>query len=85
MADRYQLRKVAGIYWLVDVLQSGFEYKKPLPLNESAATIWTMLSSGMSKREIAQELSEGDDSLVEVIISDIDEFIEQLNSAGVEW
>ena len=38
-----QLRKAAGIYWLLHMDQAGPAYKHPVPLNESGARIWQML------------------------------------------
>ena len=35
----YQLRYAAGIYWLLDMSQPGYPYRKPLPLNEMGAAI----------------------------------------------
>ena len=42
----YQLRYAAGIYWLLDMSQPGYPYRKPLPLNEMGASIWRMMEKG---------------------------------------
>lgn len=85
MADKYQLRKVAGVSWLLDVSQEGIDYRKPLPLNETASIIWTMLTEGKDKYEIAEYLCEGDMELKNEIVNDIDDFIAQMDSAGVNY
>lgn len=85
MADKYQLRNVAGVSWLLDVSQDGINYKRPLPLNETASTIWTMLTEGKEKSEIAEYLCEGDMELKSEIEKDIDEFVEQMREAGADY
>lgn len=53
----YQLRKAAGRYWLLDMGQPGFPYRKPVVLNEGGAFIWQGYAGGMSAEEIAGEMS----------------------------
>ncbi|MCH5187067.1 MAG: PqqD family protein [Oscillospiraceae bacterium] len=58
MGRRYQLRHAAGLYWLLDMEQSGTSYVSPLPLNEAGAQILQMLADGMSENEIGGRLCE---------------------------
>ena len=51
---KYQLRKAAGIYWLMDMEQEGIPYRKPIPVNDTGADIWTLHEAGKSKDEIAE-------------------------------
>ena len=53
----YQLRYAAGIYWLLDMSQPGYPYRKPLPLNEMGAAIWTMMEKGLDLEEISADLA----------------------------
>lgn len=36
----YELRKAAGLYWLLDLRQDGEHYKPPLAMNEMGAEIF---------------------------------------------
>lgn len=56
LIEKYQLRHAAGIYWLLDMSQSGFNYKKPVPMNETGATLWKLLEKGYSKEQLIEYL-----------------------------
>lgn len=81
---RFQLRKAAGIYWLLDMEQQGIPYQRPVQLNDAAAEIWIMLSEGRKKDEIATEIAGRYHISEETVHQDIDDFIEQLRRQGVE-
>lgn len=81
--SRYQMRHVAGIYWLLDMSQPGYPYKKPVPLNEQGARIWEMTGRGMDIGEISAELGEWYGVSPDEIKSDIREFYEQLGQQGI--
>ena len=55
---RFQVRNAAGIYWLIDMEQEGIPYRKPVPINETGAKIWSLKEQGMSQSQIAGELAE---------------------------
>ena len=78
--NRYQLRKAAGAYWLIDMEQSEDNYKKPLQLNETGADIWKMYESGKSCEEITDELSLLYGVNKEELRTDIAEFLDMLKS-----
>ena len=85
MSERYQIKRAAGIYWLLDMEQDGFpEYTKPVPLNDSAKELWDMLKSGMTTEEMAEEISAGTGIPVDEMRKDIGEFVEQLQKRGIE-
>ena len=44
------------MYWLLDMEQSGFSYKKPVPINETGATLWKLLEKGYSKEQLKEYL-----------------------------
>ncbi len=85
MAVKHQLRKVAGVYWLLDISQSGTDYRKSLPLNETAAVIWKMLTEGKSREEVAEVLCDGDMGIKDEVSADIEEFIRQMENAGADY
>lgn len=81
--DRFQLRKAAGQYWLIDMEQNPFEYKIPLSVNEVGAYIWEKNQEGLSSKEIAGLLSKEYEVEEGEILQDINSFMEQLAKFGV--
>ena len=45
-SERYQIRQAAGMYWLLDMEQSGIPYRQPVLLNETGAAFWKLLVQG---------------------------------------
>lgn len=82
-AHRYQLRHAAGLYWLIDMKQSGDTYISPVPLNEVGAKIWEMFESGMSEAEICGWLSDEYKISPEQAQSDVRDFVTQLEAQKV--
>lgn len=80
---RFQLRKAAGAYWLLDMEQTGIPYRRPIQINDAAAEIWTMLSDGKSKEEATAEIAGKYEVPTESVRQDMDDFIEQLKQQGV--
>ena len=80
----YQLRKAAGLYWLLDLEQSGFDYKKPLPLNESGAKIWRLIQAGMPEEEMAAAFAADYGIGMEQAREDIGLFLQQLRKQGIK-
>ena len=83
-AGRYQLRHAAGLYWLIDMEQSGEKYISPVPLNESGAMLWRMLYSGASRAEICESFAAGNGISIEQARIDTDDFIRQLKTMHVD-
>ena len=79
----YQLRYAAGLYWLLDMEQSGVPYHRPLALNEVGADIWKLLEQGGEAEEIAEKLSAEYQVSPEAIREDIAQFRQQLEQAGI--
>lgn len=48
----YELRKAAGLYWLLDLRQDGEHYKPPLAMNEMGAEIFKYRQLGDNEEEI---------------------------------
>ncbi|MCD7954334.1 MAG: PqqD family protein [Lachnospiraceae bacterium] len=81
--NRYQLRHAAGIYWLLDMGQSGMPYVKPVPMNEMGAAIWNMWQRGLDLDEIAEKLSETYEIPVGQAREDAGEFLAALQGRGL--
>ena len=81
---RYQLRHAAGLYWLIDMEQSGGAYINPIPLNDSGAKLWRMLESGVSQEEICRRLCAEHEISMEQARVDVRDFIEQLQAMHVD-
>ena len=80
---RYQLRKAAGLYWLLDMEQSGAERREPVVLNESGAYIWKQYESLGSEMAVAEALSREFGISVQDGLTDIREFFQQLREQGM--
>ncbi len=80
---RYQLRYAAGLYWLLDMEQTGEIYKKPVTMNECGAYIWQNYIKSVSEEEIADMLHMRYGISYEEALEDIREFIEQLQKQGI--
>jgi len=78
--NRYQLRKAAGAYWLIDMEQDESNYKKPLQLNETGADIWIMYEQGKTCGEIVKELAVQYGADEDELKTDIADFMKMLQS-----
>jgi len=78
ICNRYQLRKAAGVCWLLDLEQQVGAYKKPMVMNSVGARIWELLSSGKTENEAAEALAEEYGEEKEEISKDVAAFIKQL-------
>lgn len=81
---RYRLRHAAGLYWLVDIEQSGVPYISPVPLNECGAKIWELIESGTSTAGICEQLSGMYDIPLDQARRDVNDFFDQLRSRHVD-
>lgn len=82
-SKRYQLRQAAGMYWLLDMEQSGKDYKKPIVMNESGAFIWQQYEKTGNKEAVATVLQEQYGVPAEEAAQDIEEFFQQLQKQGL--
>lgn len=80
---RYQLRYAAGLYWLIDMKQSGAEYISPVPLNDVGAEIFRRLERGMTEAEISKWMCEEFDISSEQAQEDVRDFVTQLKCQKV--
>lgn len=83
--QKYQLRYAAGLYWLLDMQQSGDSYIHPVPLNEGGAQLWKLFARGMSEAEVCKWLSEAYDLPPEQAQEDVRDFIAQLKTQKVDF
>lgn len=80
---RYQLRKAAGLYWLLDMEQDGADWREPVALNESGAYIWEKYQGMGSKTAVAEELGREAGIPVQEALADVREFLRQLGEQGI--
>lgn len=80
---RYQLRKAAGKYWLLDMEQTLDAYKQPIPFNEVGARIWELLAENHSIEEIVEILSKEYEATKAEIQPDVEDFLDQLKQKGI--
>ena len=79
----YQIRKAAGLYWLLDMEQSGIDRQEPVALNESGAYIWQQYERLGSDAAVAEELSEKFEIPAEEALADVKQFLKQLERQGM--
>ena len=80
--NSYQVRKAAGLYWILKMDQVGQAYVEPLPVNQVGADIFGLLQEGNTSQEIAKELSLKYGAPEDVIEEDVLAFLEQLKERG---
>ncbi len=83
-SGRYQLRKAAGLYWLIDCKQSGVPYKRPVVMNETGAWIWNLILQGKNMKEIGQAVSRKYEEELQTAQEDTEQFVKQLRAQGVD-
>lgn len=81
--ERYQLRKAAGLYWLLDMEQDGAELREPVVINESGAYIWEQYRRLKSVTSVAEALSREFGISVQEGLADIRQFFQQLREQGL--
>lgn len=81
IGEKYQLRHAGGLYWLLDMEQSGASYKDPLPLNAAGAEIWEMFARGMGEDDISERLCKKYGVLKSQVLNDVHDFIMQIKTS----
>lgn len=81
--ERYQLRKAAGLYWLLDMEQSGADWRETVAVNESGAYIWRQYQHLRSETAVAEELGREMGISVQEALADVREFMRQLEEQGI--
>lgn len=77
----YILKEVAGRYFAVAL--GDVNENKMITINESAKTIWDILSSDTTEDEIIRIMSDKYDAPTEVLRKDINNFIEILRRENI--
>ena len=80
----YELRKAAGLYWLLDLQQSGEHYRSPLAMNEMGAEIFRYWHEGDNEEEIAEKIGSSYDAGTDTIKRDVTSFLERLKKYETE-
>lgn len=81
--EKYRLRQVADMYWLINVKQPGVPYEQPIALNEAGAAICRMLEKGADTAQIAEALSAAYEISIETAQEDVEQFLEQLKGCDI--
>lgn len=81
--ERYQLRKAAGMYWLLDMEQEGLTGKKSVVINECGAYIWKWYQEKCTPEEIAGRLHETYGVAEEEAKADVTAFMNELKAQGI--
>lgn len=81
---KYQLRYAAGIYWLLDMEESGREKISPLLLNECGAYIWRLHQNGNTMDEVVARLCEKYGLTNSEASADVSEFFAELEKQGID-
>lgn len=82
--ERYQLRKAAGLYWLLDMEQDGKERKKPIVMNECGAFIWNQYLKMHTKEEIVKMLCQAYEVSEEEAGADVTAFMEEIKEQEID-
>lgn len=82
--NRYELRKAAGMYLLLDLRQSGEHYRPPLAMNEMGAEIFRYWHEGDNEEEIAGKIGSSYDADADTIKRDVTSFLERLKKYEAE-
>ncbi len=80
---QYRLRQAAGVYWLLDVAQPGFPYRRPLQMNEVGADIWKLLEAGCAEEDLVQKLLSEYEVDPCVLREDVEAFLQMLTQYGI--
>ena len=79
---RYQIRRAAGLYWLLDMEQDANPYREPIPLNETGAKLFTALDEGNTKKELTDMLVREYELPPDEAKADVEAFLKQLSDFG---
>ena len=82
MDKRFVLRHAAGTNWLIDLKQDLTEYKEPMSINETGATVLRLLEEGKSAKQIAGIISDRYGSKLDETLEDVLSFELQLMEYG---
>ncbi|MGN0408189.1 MAG: PqqD family protein [Bacteroides sp.] len=80
----YVVRQAAGSKWIVKCAQKQDAYMPPIPVNECGAMIWEGIAGNMTSDELADMLAKEYGIKHEEAVRDIDAFIDELKSRGVD-
>lgn len=81
---RYQMRRAAGLYWLLDMEQSGAKNIGVVSFNESGAFIWEQYECLGSDEAVAEKLRESFGISYKDSLTDVRQFLSQLREQGLE-
>ncbi len=83
-SNGYELRKAAGLYWLLALQQSGEKYKPPLVMNGMGAVIFKYRQMGDNEEEIIRKISSRYDTDPDTLRRDVISFLKKLKEYETE-
>lgn len=82
--ERWQLRRAAGSYWLLDMKRGPESRKNPLSLNQAGAELWGLLQQGIEEEAAADMLCSRYQLDRECALKDVREFLSGLRAQGID-
>lgn len=81
--DRFQIRKAAGLYWALDMEQTGEHLCRPIPLNECGAFLFRHYMEGSGPEQMAKLLCREYDISPEQAETDAEAFCRQMEDMHI--
>jgi len=78
----YVLRRVAGSWVVLPLGKAALDFNGMLTLNESGVMLWHGLEEGKDREALATVLTDEYDVSYQRALSDVDEYLAKLASAG---
>lgn len=82
-SGQYTIRYAAGVYWIVDIVQIGPDYKPPFSVNGCGALIFKCMLAGSSEIEVIESMQQEYGIEAAQAKEDISQFLEQLAIKGI--
>lgn len=81
--QHYQIRKAAGLYWIVKTNQLDECYVPPFPVNECGALIIQGIQQGRDKKQLIEHLMEVYGVEEREAVEAVESFLKQLGEQGM--
>lgn len=79
---RYQIRRAAGLNWLLDMEQDANPYREPVPMNETGAKLFAALEEGKTREGLIDMLVREYEIPPDEARTDTEAFLKQLSDFG---
>ena len=82
LKENLVLKQVAGSWIVLPLASANVNFSGMLKLNESGVMLWNLLLQGKGREELADMLTKVYDIDLSTARSDVDEFLNRLQTAG---